>query len=84
MFLSEYAPIEYLRSQDQPGVLSIIIDRTGPGYRSIGAMMAFSHKGDKIGSLSSGCIEDDLWLIAKDSLQTNMPVESYQKCVKKI
>ena len=56
MFLSEYAPIEYLKSQDEPGVLSIIIDRTGPGYRSIGAMMAFSHKGVKIGSLSSGCI----------------------------
>ena len=84
MFLSEYAPIEYLRSQDQPGVLSIIIDRTGPGYRSIGAMMAFSHSGDKIGSLSSGCIEDDLWLVAKESLQTNMPVVTHYGSESKI
>ena len=84
MFLSEYAPIEYLRSQDEPGVLSIIIDRTGPGYRSIGAMMAFSHRGDKIGSLSSGCIEDDLWLVAKKSLQTNTPAVTHYGSESKI
>lgn len=77
MFLSEYAPLEYLINQDEPGVLSIIVDRSGPGYRNIGAMMAFSQSGEKIGSLSSGCIEDDLWLTAKKALKTNVPIISH-------
>lgn len=76
MFLSEYSPIEFILDQINPCILSIIIDRIGPGYRDIGSMMAFSTEGERNGSLSSGCVEDDLWLSSKLSLEQGTPVIS--------
>ena len=76
MFLSEYAPIKFILNQDNPCVLSIIINSTGPSYREVGSMMAFSSEGERCGSLSSGCIEDDLWLSAKSSFEKESPVIS--------
>jgi len=76
MFLSEYSPLKFILNQINPSVLSIIIDRTGPGYRDIGSMMAFSSEGQRNGSLSSGCVEDDLWISSKLSLEEGTPIIS--------
>ena len=84
MFLSEYSPIEFVVTQNNPCVLAVIIDRTGPGYRNIGSMMAFSSEGERNGSLSSGCIEDDLWLSSKLSLERGKPIISQYGAESKI
>jgi len=66
-------PISALNSADTDGVLAVIIRVDGPSYRPVGAMMAIFVDGRRVGTLSSGCIENDLALHAKDSLKTNRP-----------
>ena len=42
------------------GVLAVITAVDGTSYRNLGTMMAFGPDGKRVGSLSSGCIEDDI------------------------
>ncbi len=42
------------------GVLALIAEIVGTSYRDLGTMMAFGPQGQRTGSLSSGCIEDDI------------------------
>ena len=42
------------------GVLAVITLVDGTSYRNLGTMMAFAPDGKRVGSLSSGCIEDDI------------------------
>lgn len=57
-------------------VLAIITGITGPSYRPLGEIMAFC--GDRsVGSLSSGCIETDLAVHARRSLQDGPQVVRY-------
>ncbi|MFC3630319.1 XdhC family protein [Paracoccus angustae] len=57
-------------------VLAIITGITGPSYRPLGEIMAFC--GDRqTGSLSSGCIETDLALHARQALQDGPRVVRY-------
>ncbi len=53
-----------------PGVLAVITETLGTSYRTVGTMMAFAADGRRFGSLSSGCIEDDIWEHAQTSLAT--------------
>ncbi len=55
-----------LASLADGGVLAIITGIEGPHYRNPGAIMAFPRKGGAVGQLSSGCIEADLALHARD------------------
>ncbi len=48
------------------GVLAIVTGVEGPHYRNPGAIMAFPRQGGAVGQLSSGCIEADLALHARD------------------
>lgn len=66
-------PITALAEAGQDGVLAIIIRVDGPSYRPLGAMMAFTGDGKRVGTLSSGCIESDLALHAAQTLKTGMP-----------
>ncbi len=52
--------------QQTPGTLAVITNTQGPSYRPKGAMMAILADGTCVGNLSSGCIEADLALHAKD------------------
>lgn len=53
-----------------PGVLAVITATIGASYRTVGTMMAFAPDGRRLGSLSSGCIEDDIWDHSRASLLT--------------
>lgn len=64
--------LRYLAQSE--GVLGIITQTEGTSYRDTGAMMAFGLDGERVGSLSSGCIEDDLWEHAKRALASGLPV----------
>ena len=52
------------------GVLAVITQIVGTSYRNLGTMMAFGPQGQRTGSLSSGCIEDDIAEHAATALQT--------------
>ena len=52
------------------GVLAVITQIFGTSYRNLGTMMAFGPQGQRTGSLSSGCIEDDIAEHAATALKT--------------
>ena len=53
------------------GVLAVITQIVGTSYRNLGTMMAFGPQGQRTGSLSSGCIEDDIAEHAATALKTS-------------
>ncbi len=65
---SVIAPIQKLVASDQPGVLAIITHIDGPSYRPLGAMMAVLADKTRIGTLSSGCVEEDIAFHAMEAL----------------
>lgn len=62
-----------LAGADQPGVLAMITRVEGPSYRPVGARMAVFADGSRVGTLSSGCIEDDITLHALKALEAGKP-----------
>jgi xanthine dehydrogenase accessory factor len=66
-------PIFCLAERKSQGVLALVTATEGPSYRSVGASMVFMDDGTRIGSLSSGCIESDLWLHAKEVRASEAP-----------
>lgn len=67
-------PIQALRLAPTDGVLAVIIDIKGPSYRPLGATMAILADGQRVGTLSSGCIESDIEHHAKTALMNNTPM----------
>ena len=57
-------PVRELLVRSESAALAIIVDVRGPSYRPIGAMMAIFSETERVGSLSSGCIEHDIALQA--------------------
>lgn len=66
-------PIAALIAAEKPGVLAMITGVDGPSYRPLGARMAVLWDGQRIGTLSSGCIENDIALHAAEALAKNTP-----------
>jgi len=67
-YASNRVPLRHL--SEGPGVLAVITEVLGTSYRTVGTMMAFLPEGRRVGSLSSGCIEDDIADHAKQALAT--------------
>ncbi|WP_339115347.1 XdhC family protein [Thioclava sp. GXIMD2076] len=57
----------------QADVLALIVDTEGPSYRPKGAGMAITPEGRRTGSLSSGCIEEDVVLHAASIRASGTP-----------
>lgn len=57
-YASNRVPLK--RLSETGGVLAVITAIVGTSYRNLGTMMAFGPQGQRTGSLSSGCIEDDI------------------------
>ena len=66
-------PIEALLRDERVGVLATIVGVEGPSYRPLGAVMAVFEDEQRVGSLSSGCIEKDIALHALAVLATGQP-----------
>ncbi|MGB0662037.1 MAG: XdhC family protein [Mangrovicoccus sp.] len=62
-------PITALLADHGPGCLLVIAGVEGASYRPQGAVMAVMADGQRVGSLSSGCIEADLVHQAQAALQ---------------
>lgn len=67
------APIRALAAQGGAGVLAILTDVTGRFYRPTGSLLALLPDGRRVGSLSSGCVEADLVLHARQARQSGRP-----------
>ncbi len=67
-------PIHALRMAPEDGVLAVIIGIDGPSYRPLGATMAILAGGQRVGTLSSGCIESDIEHHAKTALKNGEPM----------
>lgn len=65
---SSIAPVQFLAETADPAVLAVITAIEGPSYRPLGAMMALTADGHRVGSLSSGCVESDIALHAAEAL----------------
>ncbi len=57
-YASNRVPLKLLA--ERGGCLAAIVAIEGTSYRNLGTMMAFGPDGQRVGSLSSGCIEDDI------------------------
>ena len=53
--------------------LAVIIGVEGPSYRPVGAAMAIDGDGRRTGSLSSGCIDNDVAIHAGEALRDGKP-----------
>ena len=71
-YASNRVPLKLLSQGD--GVLALIMATEGASYRNVGTMMAFTPDGKRTGSLSSGCIEDDIAEHAKAALSSGRAI----------
>lgn len=60
----------YERTPDQPFALATLVDSRGSSYRRPGARMLISEHGASAGSLSGGCLEEEVQMKAREVLQT--------------
>ena len=47
--------------------LATVVHIEGPAYRSIGTSMVFTRSGKRFGSISAGCLEEDVWAHTQQS-----------------
>jgi xanthine dehydrogenase accessory factor len=66
-------PIEAILTSPSGAVLAVIAGVEGPSYRPVGAMMAVFPELRRVGSLSSGCIEQDIALNAIEATRAGVP-----------
>ncbi len=66
-------PVAELLGMAEDGVLAFITGVEGPSYRPVGAVMAVDAGGHRTGTLSSGCVENDIALHALEALEAGRP-----------
>lgn len=66
-------PVAELLAMRENGVLALITGVEGPSYRPVGAVMAVDPGGRRTGTLSSGCVENDIALHALEALDAGRP-----------
>ena len=66
-------PLADLLATETDGVLALIVGVEGPSYRPVGAVMAIDATGQRTGTLSSGCVENDIALHALEALGEGRP-----------
>ena len=64
---------EFKKRPAQPLTLATLVRAEGSSYRRPGARMLICEDGTRVGSLSAGCLEDEVALRAGEVLQTSEP-----------
>ncbi len=67
------AIVEYLEGSSAGSVLVTLTSVQGSSYRRPGARMLVTAKGERIGSISGGCLEEDLVMHARQVAKTGAP-----------
>ncbi|HEX6654929.1 MAG TPA: XdhC family protein [Candidatus Limnocylindria bacterium] len=65
--------IEELNAAGKPMALATIVSTTGSTYRHPGARMLIPAEGSWLGSVSGGCLEDDVARIGREVMRTGDP-----------
>jgi len=65
---------EFERRPGQPLALASLVRVVGSSYRRSGARMLICEDGTRAGSLSAGCLEDEVALRAREALLTGEPI----------
>ena len=65
---------EFEKRPGQPLALASLVRVVGSSYRRSGARMLICEDGTRAGSLSAGCLEDEVALRAREVLQTGEPI----------
>jgi xanthine dehydrogenase accessory factor len=58
---------------DRRAVLATVVDVQGNAYRRPGAKMVIADEGDGIGSITAGCLEDEVLALAEDVIADGRP-----------
>jgi xanthine dehydrogenase accessory factor len=67
-----------LLDDEQDGVLATIVSVEGNAYRRPGAKMVFTPDGAGVGSITAGCLEDEVLALASEVIEEGRPrVETY-------
>lgn len=74
MIAVEKDPIAAILNAPEAAVLVVVVSTQGPSYNPVGAMMAVWPDGTRVGSVSLGCLEEDVVLHARRALQTHAVV----------
>jgi xanthine dehydrogenase accessory factor len=59
--------------EERRAVLATVVDVVGNAYRRPGAKMVIAEEGDGIGSITAGCLEDEVLAIAEDVIAEGRP-----------
>ena len=65
---------EWKNRREEQFALATLVRAEGSSYRRPGARMLISENGETVGSLSAGCLEEEIALQARDVLRTGQPV----------
>ena len=65
--------IEEHRAKGEPMALATIVATTGSTYRHAGARLLIPERGEPIGNISGGCLEDDVARIGHEVIRTGLP-----------
>ncbi len=60
----------------EPAALVRVVGRSGSAPRGLGAAMAVSRSGTVVGSVSGGCVEGDVFVLAQQVIDSGTPVTS--------
>jgi xanthine dehydrogenase accessory factor len=74
MMAVDQDPIAALLNTPEAAVLVVVVSTQGASYNPVGAMMAVWSDGTRVGSLSLGCLEEDIVHHARRALETNAVV----------
>jgi len=58
---------------EQRAVLATVVDVEGNAYRRPGAKMVIADEGDGVGSITAGCLEDEVLALAEDVIADGRP-----------
>jgi xanthine dehydrogenase accessory factor len=59
--------------EDRRAVLATVVDVVGNAYRRPGAKMVIAEDGDGVGSITAGCLEDEVLQLAESVLEAGRP-----------
>ncbi|MFQ5863898.1 MAG: XdhC family protein [bacterium] len=65
--------LEKLRERGEKAALATVVRTSGSTYRKEGAKMIISESGEMVGSISAGCLENDVREIAPEVIKSGQP-----------
>lgn len=69
--------LETVIASPQGYTIATILRVAGSSYRKEGSMMVFGEDGTKVGMLSAGCIEEELYLYTKDLINEKWSIHEF-------